>query len=177
MRVIDKTLYTFDELSDTAKERARDWYRSCGDTWGWSDEWWGSAKAFSDIAPITIIRADYDRGDVSYHWTGDEDARELSGLRAWKWLTNNGWFEWAREEAKGRCSMTGYCGDAPFGDAFEQYERNPLKVPDIEQVFYEAAQEWVHAARRDLEYSYSDEAVDESITINEYEFDEEGNRA
>ena len=26
------TLYTFDELSDKAKERARDWYRSCRDS-------------------------------------------------------------------------------------------------------------------------------------------------
>ena len=36
MRTIETTLYTFDELSDSAKETAREWYRSCmdGDDFG-----------------------------------------------------------------------------------------------------------------------------------------------
>lgn len=33
MRTIETKLYTYDELSDWAKERARDWYRTCNDDW------------------------------------------------------------------------------------------------------------------------------------------------
>lgn len=186
MRTVTKTIYTFDELSDDAKERAREWYRSCGDTWGWQSEWWNSAKEFSRIAPIKIREADYERGHVSIEWTGpnyalrfdhSDNIAELTGLRAWKWLSNNGWFDWARKNSAGECTMTGYCGDCSFSDALEPYERNPRAVPDLKQVFYEMAQAWVFAARRDMEHSYSDEAVDESIIANEYEFDSEGNPA
>lgn len=35
--VIEKTVFTFDELDSRAKERARDWYRSCMDTTDYAD--------------------------------------------------------------------------------------------------------------------------------------------
>ena len=31
-RIIEKTVYQFSELSDKAKEKARDWFRSCSDS-------------------------------------------------------------------------------------------------------------------------------------------------
>lgn len=191
-RTMTVTLYQFDELSDSAKERARDWYRSTGDTWFWQSEWWKSAQAFSAIAPIDISAADYDRRHVEYRWTGaadydrryveyrwtgDDEVASLSGLRAWKWLQNNGWFDWAARNKAGECTMTGYCGDCPFGDAINSYARTPSRVPELRQVFYEAAQAWVNGAADDMEYSYSDESVDETIRCNEYEFDSEGNPA
>lgn len=170
---ITVTVYQFDELSDSAKERAREWYRSTGDTWDWQAEWWQSAQAFSAIAPIDIRAAYYDRRHVEYRWTGDDDVGALEGLRAWKWLQNN---DWAARNKRGDCTMTGYCSDAPFGDAINSYVRTPSRVPELRQVFYEAAQAWVNDAADDYEYSYSDESVDENIRINEYEFDSEGNR-
>ena len=30
-RTVESTVYRFDELSDTAKERARDWWRNCAE--------------------------------------------------------------------------------------------------------------------------------------------------
>ena len=169
-----RTLYSFDELSDEAKERARDWYRSFPDIWGWASDWINSAEAFERIAPIEIRGWDIDRASVSVEWSDDSAIGELSGLRAWKWLQNNNWFKWANDNKQGACTMTGYCGDCPFGDAIAAYADKPLSVPDLEQVFYEACQAWVCAARDDMEYSYSDESVDESIRANEYEFTESG---
>jgi hypothetical protein len=174
-RTIEITAYRFDELSDRAKERARDWYRE-GDTWGWSDEYWQSARAFAAIAPMDIWEADYSRGDVSVRWAGDDEVAELTGLRAWKWLANNGWFDLAAKNIQGDCTLTGFCGDCDLFDPIAQYAKNPLRVPELEQVFRECYYSWVHAARADMEHSYSDESVDESIRINEYEFDAEGNR-
>lgn len=177
IETITRTLYQFDELSESAKERARVWYRE-GDCWPWGDEWWESAKAFSGIAPIEITEADYSRGAVSYRWTGDDEVAELEGVRAWKWLQNNGWFAWAAKEKPGACSMTGYCGDAPFADPLiDSYLKHPRRVPSLKQVFYEMAQSWVSAARDDLEDSQSDDAADENMRINEYEFTEAGDIA
>lgn len=176
-RTIETTVYQFDELSERAKERARDWYRS-GVCWSWSEEWWDSAQAFSQIAPIKITEADYNRAHVSYRWTGDDDVANLEGVRAWKWLHNNGWFEWAAREKTGACTLTGYCGDAPFADPLiDDYLHHPARVPDLKQVFYEMAQSWVREAQSDMEYCYSDESVDENIRANEYEFTEQGDRA
>lgn len=176
-RTIEIELFQISELNDKARERAIDAFRNAGDCWGWGAEWWDSAQAFSRIAPIDIWEADYDRRDVTIRWTGGDAIRELSGLRAWKWLQNNGWFAWAENERKGACTMTGYCGDAPFGDAIAAYARKPLSVPSIEQVFYEAAQAWVCEAADDCEHAYSDEAIAEQIECNEFEFTADGRLA
>ena len=179
MRTEIVEIFKFDELNDAAKERARDWYRSDGMAWGWSDEWWESAQAFSKIAPIKIIEANYDYRQVKIEWTGPDYASrydhsdaiaELSGLRAWKWLENNNWFSWAAQERMGKCSLTGFCGDCSFADALKDYERNPARVPDLKQVFYEMAQAWVSDAQDDCEACNSDDCVSETIEANEYEF-------
>ena len=129
-------IYSFDELSDSAKEAARNHFRQ-SDCWNWSEEWWQSAQAFSRIAPIDIREADCSRRNVTIQWQGDNSIRELSGLRAWKWLLNNNWFEWARKNKAGDCTLTGFCGDRAFADTIAQYEKNPQSVPDLEQLFYE----------------------------------------
>ena len=172
MRLQTIEIFTFDELSDSAKEKARQWWREV-DTWD-SSEWWNSAKAFGKIAPISITSADYDRGQVDVEWQGVEEAQYLEGLRAWKWLTNNGWFKWAKLETLGECTATGFCGDAPFADPLIEYSRNPLSVPDLLQVFYECAQSWVFEARGDLEGTQENSYIDDMITANEYEFTSDG---
>jgi hypothetical protein len=171
---IIKEYYEYSELSDAAKQKAREWLASC-DPWGGSEEWWDSAQAFAGIAPISIDSADYHAGHVRISWNDDADVSELKGLRAWKWLQNNGWFDWAAREQPGACTLTGFCGDAPFADPLVGYSKTPLRVPDLKQVFYECAQKWVFEVRADMEHAYSDEALEEAIEANEYEFDAEGN--
>ena len=184
MRTETIEIFKFSELSDTAKDRARDWFRSDGDAWGWASEWIASARAFENIAPIKIRGWDMDRRQVWIEWIGPDYASrydhsdaiaELTGSRAWKWLTNNNWFTWARAEREGECSLTGFCADCTFADALKEYENHPARVPALKQVFYEMAQSWVSAAQDDCDHANSDEAVSEMIEWNEYEFDENGN--
>lgn len=174
MKHVTITICKYEELSETAQETARDLYRQTGFAWGWQDEWWQSAQEFSRIAPIVIVSADHDRGHVDARWRGDSDVADLSGLRAWKWLQNNGWFDLAAKNAQGGCTLTGYCGDCPLFDPIAAYAKTPLAVPDLAQVFYECAQAWIYAAQADCEWCHSDEAVAESIICNEYEFTEDG---
>jgi hypothetical protein len=170
MREVSYTVFTFEELTDAAKARAVDSYRARGVEWHWQSEWWDSAQAFSKIAPVDIKEAYYDRRHVNAPWLDDWDVGNLAGSRAWKWLQNNGWFDLARANARGDCTLTGYCGDCPLFDPIAAYEKTPLKIPTLRQVFYECAQSWVNAAADDLEWHYSDECIADHLHANEYEF-------
>lgn len=170
MRTKTIEIYTFEELSEDTRDIVRNNFRQMPDLWSWQDDWGQSAQAFSRIAPIDIRDADYDRAQVSIRWTDSDEIAELSGLRGWKWLLNNEWFQWALDNKKGACTMTGFCADCLFADAIAQYESNPLATPELKQVFYEAAQSWVYGARSDMEYAYSNQAIDDMIECNEYEF-------
>lgn len=163
-------IYTFDELPDETKAKVRDNFRAMPDLWAWGEDYWQSAMAFEKIAPIEIIRADYSQGYVDTRWTETEEIGELSGLRGWKWLLNNGWLAWADKNKQGACTLTGFCGDCGFADAIAHYALTPLSVPDISQVFREACQAWVKDAQSDCEHAYTDGAIDELIACNEYEF-------
>ena len=58
-RTTEKTVYTFDELPDSAKEKARDWWREGGLNY----EWWDSTFAdFESICEILGIEIDYQSG-------------------------------------------------------------------------------------------------------------------
>lgn len=50
-----------------------------------------------------------------------------------------------------------------------------MGVPELGELFRDCVYSWAFAARRDMERSYSDECVDDSIEANEYEFDAGGN--
>lgn len=168
MRTEAINIYKFSELSDQAKQVAIDKFRDRGEFF-WADEWWQSAQEFCRIAPVEMIRADMCAGHVDMAWRGECEG-ELSGVRAWKWLLNNGWFDLARENARGGCTLTGYLGDCDLFDPIEQYEKTPAKIPELRQVFYECLQSWAFAAQRDYEWQQSDEYIAEDIEANEWEF-------
>ena len=162
-------VFAFDELGAEAKERVRDTLRSWPDLWSWQKEWEESAEAFSAIAPIRIGGARFDHASVDVDWTGDDAVGDLSGLRAWKWLNNNGWFDLAAKNAQGSCTLTGFMGDCSLFDPIHRYAADPLNVPTLWGLFYSCAQSWVCEARQDLEWSYSDEHIDEMAHAN-FEF-------
>lgn len=96
MRTIEVNLYEYDELSDSAKERARDWYRH-GMEYAWLDEWIDSARAFAEATGTTL--KDYSIGLCSHSyfhiaevttipWFVDGQ-NELTGLRLRTWIINN----------------------------------------------------------------------------------------
>lgn len=175
-RTITKTIevFTFDELDDTAKDNALTEWLYLGDYWHSQDEWTDSAEAFSKIAPVDYTGADFDYGTVDYVWAGDVDIAELEGLRAWKWLKNNGWFDLAEKNASGGCTLTGYCGDCPLFDPIHALRNDPNRVPHLEQLFYECLQSWVQEARSDLEYAQSEESFSETCEANQWEFTANG---
>jgi len=172
--VTETTVYTLEELSESAKEKAHGDWLNCSDLWHWQGEWEDSLNAFCAIAPVKWSEYNLDWGSISYRWKEDESLAELSGVRAWKWLLNNGWFDLAERNARGECTLTGYCGDCDLFDPIHKVRDNPNKVPSLKQVFYECLQYWVYAARRDYEYCASMESFAETCEANEWLFTEGG---
>lgn len=74
MRIQPTTLYTFSELTDDAKERARDWYRGCieSDELADHDDW----QAIADILGVTFrtrnvrLMNGSTRGEPCIRWSG-----------------------------------------------------------------------------------------------------------
>ena len=156
-RIIEKTVYKFDELSDSAKKRARDWYRSTDDGC-WNEEYKASINAFVDHFGATLV--DWNIGPWSpLDYKVDFDNSNFRGLKL--------------RDFNADYTPTGFCADcALWGTFHAEFKR----TGDAKHAFEEAVHAGFKAWRDDWEYQLSDEAVDESITINEYEFDEEGRR-
>jgi len=155
MRTATVELYQFNELSDEAKERAREWWRDGLDYPWWSDAE-ASIRAFCDHFGVRV--KDYSIGAYSPSYL-DTDAE-------------NGHFRGIKLKAINREAMpTGYCLDCALWQTFyDEFKRTGSAL----YAFNEAIDAAAKAVREDMEYQYSDESVDEMLTINEYEFTENG---
>jgi hypothetical protein len=156
MRTEQITVYKFNELpTETAKERARRWYRD-----GLEYPWWGEAqdslKAFCSEFNVSVL--DYSIGDARREFVKtDATNANFRGLKL---------KDFDRESMP-----TGFCFDCALRYTFaDDFKRNG----DALGAFKSAIEAFLVEVRNDVEYQYSDESVDESIEANAYEFTENG---
>ena len=154
MRVLTVEAFRFQDLEDEAKERAREWYRN-GLDYPWFSESIDSIRAFAKHFGVSLM-----------DW-------EIGGGRNYiKTDATNANFRGVRLDSINRDYMpTGYCLDADLWEAFYDEFK---KTGDAKHAFEQALEAALCAVQRDIEYHYSDEAVDESLRINEYEFNSNG---
>ena len=154
MRVLTVEAFRFQDLEDEAKERAREWYRD-GLDYPWFSESIDSIRAFAKHFGVSLM-----------DW-------EIGGGRNYiKTDATNANFRGVRLDSINRDYMpTGYCLDADLWEAFYDEFK---KTGDAKHAFEQALEAALCAVQRDIEYHYSDEAVDESLRINEYEFNSNG---
>ena len=148
-----------------------------GDEFFWADEWRNSLDAFAKIAPLSIGEWNVGYPGTYVSFTMDEDdnygngIEELSGVRAWKWLVNNGW----KKLADGQdCPFTGYCGDETLLDPIREALANPSRIVSLYDVFNDCLQSWAHGFEADIDHWESDEAIREDIYCGGYEFYDDG---
>ncbi len=191
MRVIEKTIYQFDELTDSAQENAREWYRRAGDGDAfWSESVIDMAKEAGKLIGFDVDEI-YWRGFSSQGdgacWTGSvtystgcaaavarecpQDAEIQRIARAWGDLQRRNFYQ-----IRGGVSANDQYMRTS-ADAYRADDREVIGEDDANQIVSEFA-DWIYRAL-EVEYDYqnADEQVDESIRCNEYEFDEDGNRA
>ncbi len=167
MRIIEIKLYKFNELSESAKEKARDWYRE------------GAFRIDQDAF-------DYVQGDsediglriVSLRPTGiqgNNEGRFITTAQecAEKVLANHGdaceTHKTAKAYLKDRAALAvDDDGDFVDQDAADELTRDFL---------YSLLEDYRIMFEKEVDYQNSDSAVNEMIEANEYEFTEDGERA
>lgn len=204
MRTIETKLYKFDELSESAKERAREWYReaSAGDTpddtlndavnvgalMGIEIEQrhWTNSHGFKGSEPKISYCAGHVQGDGaafagSYRYRkgaakavldyAPRDAELHRIALALQAIQARNFYQLTARISEGR-------GLWVTVDA-ERYD-DAAMTPDAEDAITETMRDFAHwiyeQILAEFDYQSSDEAVDESIEANEYEFDEQGHR-
>lgn len=149
-------VFKFVELSESAKERARQWWRD-GMEFAWSDESLDSIRAF--CAQFGIKLRGWNIGPyfpIDY-MLSDYDNSNFRGMKLRQFTREN--------------YPTGYCLDAGMSIAFyDEFKRTGDAKSAFEHAVYQGFKEW----RDDMEYQMSDEAIDELLEINYYEFTESG---
>jgi len=168
MRTATINYYTFDELSDRAKDRARDWWRQ-----GALDhDWWEFIYEDAERVGLKITGFDTGRG---CHITGDftgtpeETADEI--------LAQHGESTDTAAEARAyRKALSEFMATAEKDEDGElatyalQDERDEIDA-DFRRSLLEA---YLLTLRREEEYQLSDEVADEAMIANGYEFTEDG---
>lgn len=177
MRTRTINVYAFAELSEAAKERAREWWRSCAFDYEWWDGVYDLAREIGSALGFSLRDLSFDllRG-VSFRGTWYAPARPVRGVR--KITTDEDVIALAHEIAELVCRMTpderddGYSiwDTRWYSVTCDEHE----DVDEIAKAFAAIVYGWL---QREEEYLLSDEAVDEALVANEYEFEEDGSRA
>ena len=211
-RQVCKTVYTFDELTDSAKERARDWYReSFGSDTDWADHTIEDAVRLAALMGINVqthpvkLMGGGTRQEPTVYWElhvqgagacfegtyayrkGSVQAieqeapqdRELHAIARDLQAAQRqrGYRLEARIRHHGRGAHSHSVEievDTTHGDglAYDDPTRDQLAqaLRDfMDWIYRQLEAEW--------DYQTGNEAVDETIRANEYEFDEDGRRA
>lgn len=155
MRTETIEVYKFDELSNKAKEKARDWYRSTSD-FHWSDENKESIDAFCNHFGIRLTTwsvSPYSSPDYS----ADYFNSHFRGLKL--------------KDFKRDHMPTGYCLDCDLWITFyDQFKATGCAKKAFDSALWAGFIGW----RNEMESQLSDEYIDEHMIINEYEFTEDG---
>jgi hypothetical protein len=192
---LTRTLFAYEELAAPAQEKARDWYRE-GFDYPWATENRDSLAAFCQVFPVVARDWSYDAGaaHIVPVFTGEDGLAGLSGVRLLAYLENH--YNRPRIplpvfhrrrcfKGKGRkrlsrilmedtcCPFTGYHLDEVLLGPLRQF----LRRPDgrcFTELLSDCLWAWVRACRDDWTALLEDEAVEETIVANGWEFTGDG---
>lgn len=168
MRTETITIYTYEELpTDKAKATARGWFRA-GYDYHWGDDALASLKAFASHFDATLRDWSIVWGNSSYSSAkfalSDNETEET-------WLAD----KIAELKHDGSCQFTGYCADDDCNEgAVKAYAGGEKDLNKILQAGFDF---WLKSAQADYAANMVDDAVEETIISNDYEFYENGKRA
>jgi hypothetical protein len=168
MKTVKVNVYKFSELSEQAKEKARNWWREGGLNYEWWDYFYYDAERIG----LKITSFDLDR---NRHAEGDFllAANEVAANI----------FKEHGEQCETYKTATQFMEEwePVFNDYMDEngvnYESEMLEghLMELEEEFLSSLlEDYSIMLQNEYEYMYSDEYVSEAITINEYDFTEDG---
>ena len=158
-----KTVFKFSELSDEAKEVARNCYRDAS-----YDEWWDSVYEDAAQAGLRITGFDLQHGR-SASGRFIEDAETA----AQKIIADHG------DQCDTYKTASAYLADRKKLQKLLRRDPDELEsqLDELEAEFLrDLLHDYANSLQREWDYRNSDENVDENIEYNEYTFTEEGER-
>lgn len=157
MRTILKNIYTFDELDNRAKNRARAWWREHIDFDDTDEKY--SIDKFCEHFGVRLV--DWSVGPhTPINYKHDASNENFRGLKLKDFMHDH--------------MPTGYYLDCDLWQTFYMVFKN---TGDAKHAFNEALDAGFRAWREDMEYRLTDKAVDEDLAVNDYEFYDDGRRA
>lgn len=196
MKTITTTVYEYAELSETAQEKAREWYVQCGFDHDWWDNVFCDAKEIAALMGIDIKdiyfsgfssqgdgacftgRYAYKKGSgkaVTAHAPQDTELQRIAaGLQA---IQRKHFYKLVASVAH-----TGHYSHAYSTTIDIEHADNPyVDIPDDDEKemiqLLRGFMNWIYKQlETDHDYLTSDEAVSESIIANEYHFTADGVR-
>lgn len=180
----DVTVYKWPELSEAAKDNARQKYEehNGGANWFRAEEYLDAIKKLAKHFGGKVV-------DYSLDWSGgcspssmdfEMPTREEIGMTKTGWrrdiwakLRELGRFNRRTLRGHGDCKLTGMCYDENAIDGFRwAFYRD--KENDLNVLMQSAFDSWMKAAHEDYEYDFGDEGMKETAEANEYEYTEDG---
>ncbi len=175
MRNITKTVYSFDELNDEAKENAIS--RFCDINI--DHEWWD--WTYEDAARIGLKITSFDCGrGNSINGEFTESADECADMILADHGADCETFKTASAYLSSRGELVARFSDGVDTDIVAEENEHDFdrECDELDREFKRGLlEDYLTILRQEYEYLTSDEAIIETIRVNEYEFDADGNLA
>lgn len=192
MRIMEVRLFTFDELSDAAKEKARQSYREGALDYEWYDFVYDDAKRVGKILGIEIDKIWFSgfwsqgdgacfEGSYSYAKESSKRIREYAPQDTTLHGIADNLVKAQKPQFYQLTANTTHSGRYQHSGCMRvnvEHADDPYRDIDSDSIVDELRgfADWVYSQlETEYEYLMSDECVDESILANGYEFDESGN--
>lgn len=191
MKVIETVVYTFDELSDKAKEKAREWYKEDALDYNWYESDYDDFKTIAKLMGIEIseiyFSGFYSQGDgACFEGRFTPIKNSLDKIKEYapneEALHNiAAHMQDLPEYLSATIKHSGYyyhegCTDINVESSMENYEVNSIDAANT-KIWLRMFMKWMY---KQLENTYddlnSDSHVDDCIMLNEYTFTESGKR-
>lgn len=167
------TVYKFSELSDRAKQYAKQWHQDIMG-FSWNVEYIASLEALAQHFGGRIWDYSYlwDKSGPSFvEFSFDDDNANVEEVNTK--LEELGRYDKETLRGFGDCKLTGFCADENAIDGFRiAWMRDGYRSMD--NLMQAAFRSWLSAAQAEFDDQYTDSQFSEQCDANEYLFHENG---
>lgn len=192
MEIITKEfkVYTFDELSPDAKDKAREHFTS---DFVFQHDWEKTLKKFCAIFPVDWKEYDYTCRQIYYNTRIPDEVVPMTGLRLAKYIHSHYYSDlfkpkyiehlknkvkfapvYSKCQREASCVLTGCCYDEDILEPIYNFLKKPDANTNLEDLIKSCLYSWIKAMNDDYEYQISDEGVQGTCEANDYKFLENG---
>jgi len=176
MRTIEQKIYTFQELSQEAKQYAHEKWNA-NNEYFWGNDAIKSLEKFLEHFNCSLSNYSIDWLGIcgnTYKITIPEYMEEIPEEDLKNYILTMGEFDKETLKGLGDCKFTGYCTDEDAADGARKVYFNGER--DLKTILEAGFNSWYKAVSEDAKYQFSMKGFAEDCDANNYEFYEDGDR-